>query len=586
MSASLTSVLREIAPEHPLLAAVGDQPGASAAVDITVAVERVADAAVIQATVTGPGEANARMLDLSLTLDDAVLWTMRGGRFEAVYPPEAFAPVARTLHPRLPFPWPDRLATIEFGSIDGRSSDGDMPFFLVTDLSGEVGWWIAPGWSGQWRAGFKKAMRAGRHDLWVEGPGAGVELAAGESLVLPRVYVAPFEGDGWEAIRRHLATTAPRRHQPWVVYNSWFNENAGITEDNVLQNVAVAADIGFDAYCIDAAWYETPGDDLADFQTRGLGTWTLDEQKFPNGLEVVAEAVRAQGMTFGLWFEPERAHPDSTVAAEHPEWIRRPDGEEFGLVDFAIPEARQWAVDLMVAAVERWSLGWIKWDMNFQKFRPFFAGDERGELAFARGVWAAMDELVDRCPDLILEGCASGGNRIDIEILNRCHTYWISDQTISPDVVRATMSGARRILPAQYCYLSLSPQLEPRSDDFPDEWFVGNMNGVFGIMEQLRLWSPELRAKARDHVSRFKAIRHLLDGDYVRFADGAEAGVVPLSRWEAWEFSDPATGEAALLALRLNSPDETRTFTGRHTWTVALPPGGATVEHRPARSSG
>lgn len=586
MSTSLPSILRDIAPEHPLLAAVGDQAGATAAVDVTVAAERVADAAVIQATVTGPGEAKARMLDLSLAIDDAVLWTMRGGRFESVYPPEAFAERARTLHPRLPFPWPDRLSTIEFGSIDGRSSDGDMPFFLVTDLTGEVGWWFALGWSGHWRAGFRKAMREGRHDLWVEGPGHTVDLADGESMVLPRVYMAPFEGDGWAAIRDHLAATAPGRHQPWVVYNSWFNENAGITEDIVRQNVAVAADLGFDAFCIDAAWYETPGDDLSDFQTRGLGTWTLDEGKFPNGLEVVADDVNERGMTFGLWFEPERAHPDSAVAAEHPEWIRRPEGQEFGLVDFGLPEARTWAVDLMVAGVERWSLGWIKWDMNFHDFRPFFAGDERGELAFARGVWEAMDELRRRCPALILEGCASGGNRIDIEILNRCHTYWISDQTISPDIVRATMSGARRLLPAQYCYLSLSPQLEPRSDDFPDEWFVSNMNGVLGIMDQLRLWSPELRDQARRHIAAFKAIRHLHDGVYVRFGDGLEAGAAPLSHWEAWELSDPATGEAALVALRLNSPEATRTFTGRHTWTVSLPPGGATVEHRPVTGTG
>jgi alpha-galactosidase len=580
MSGNLRDLLLDLAPGHRLAESLAVGPGASAQVDhdVRVAAAAPGDAVEVQLTVQGPGQAGAHLLDVVVNERDAILWTMRGGRFEAMYPPEAFAPVGRTLHPRLQFPWPHRLSTIEFGALDGRSSDGDMPFFLVTDLEGKNGLWFALGWSGQWRGFFRKTHRADQHEIWIEGPGSDLELDEGESLELPRVVVGAFEGDGWAAIRRHLSATAPRHYEPWVVYNSWFNEEGRITEDRLLEHVAVAADLGFDAFCVDAAWYETPGAEQGYFQTRGLGTWTVDERKFPGGLARFSKEVQAAGMTFGLWFEPERAHPESTVWTEHPEWIRTAPDQEFGLVDFGVTAAADWALEVMSAGVRDWSLGWIKWDMNFHDFRPYFEGDQRGELAHARGVWRVMAELIERHPDLILEACASGGNRIDIEMLNRCHSYWISDQTVSPDIVRATMSGAHRLLPAQYCYLSLSPQLEGQGvDDYPDEWFVGNMNGVLGIMERLSLWSPQLRQRAAGHIATFKEIRHLLGGDYIRFAD---SGDVPLGEWEAWEFSDPETGEAALVALRLNSPDEERTFEGRHSWTVSLPLGGATVEHR------
>jgi hypothetical protein len=560
-----------------MVAAVAAGPGARADVALDAAYDTMHGAVVVQSVVHGPGPAAAAFFDVTIEADDLLLWTMRGGRFEAVYPPEAYAPRARSVHPRLGFPWRDDLATIEFGSIDGRGSDGDMPVFLLSDLEGRHGLWVALGWGGTWRAKVTKVGRTGTHRVTAEGPGRNVDLAEGEELALPRVFVGAYEGDGWAAVKRFLSDARRRRHEPWVVYNSWFNEEARINEERVLRHVPVAAELGFDAFCIDAAWYETSGDP-ADFHTRGLGTWTLDEKRFPGGLDKVSQAVRDAGMVFGLWFEPERCHPESQVWAEHPEWVRRAPDQEFGLVDFGAAAAREWALDVMSSAVERWTLGWLKWDMNVHKLTPFWAGDERAELAHNRGVWEVMSALTERHPDLVLEGCSSGGNRVDVEALLRCDTYWISDQTVSPDMVRGTMLNALRVLPAQHCYLSLSPQLEGQGvDDYPDEWFVGNMAGVFGIMELLAEWPPAVRERAARHIATFKSVRHLLAGDFRRFADCAE---VPHQRWEAWELSDPATGEAALFALRLRSPDDMRVFHGAKRWEVTLPPEGAAVLHQ------
>lgn len=572
--ASLVDALRSVWPSHEFSEAVASGVGASADVPLDTAIVVDDDAVIVQATLHGPGDANARMLDVDLLLDDVVLHTMRGGRFEAVYPPQAFAPVLRSVHPRLPFPWPEKHGTIEFGALDGRSSDGDMPFFLLTNLEGTAGMWIAVGWSGQWRARLTKVQREGRHRLSVEGPGTSVALERGESLALPSVTIGLFEGDGWDAIRRYLSRRAPRATVPWVVYNTWFNEEGRITEDRLLAHVPVAAAIGVEVFCVDATWYETDPSDPNDFRSRGVGTWSCDVRKFPQGLEHLAAAVRDAGMVFGLWYEPERAHPDSAVWQQHPEWIRTVPDDPLGLVDFGTPDARRWIVDLLSDAITRCGIGWIKWDMNIHAVLPYWAGDERAEIAHVRGVWEVMDALRHRFPDLVIEGCASGGNRIDAEMLARCDTYWISDQTISPDIVRATVAQARRVLPAQYCYLSIAPQLDESRGTFPDEWFVAAMNGVFGIMERLSEWPKSLREQAARHVATFKQLRHLLDGEYLWLRSEELFG------WEACELSDPVTGEAALLALRLRSHESTHTFVGAHTWTLELPEGGSAVVRR------
>lgn len=587
MEPTLKDLLSELSPGNPVVAALRPDPVVTAAGPTRVGLSTRGSAAIVQGTLLRPdgdepSPAGAHALDLTFDLPDALVWTMRGGRFESAYPAAAFAPVARAMHPRLQMPWPARLAEHAFGSVDGRSSDGEMPFFLVTDIDGTHGIWVAVGTSGTWRATFQKEMRDDVHRLRVTTAGCGVTVEPGEEVVLPRMFVGAFEGDGWDAIRRFLMAERERPAAPWVVYNTWFNEEARINEERVLRHVPVAADLGFEGFCIDAAWYQTPPGDPGNFQTEGLGTWTVDTHKFPNGLEAVSKVVRDAGLRFGLWFEPERAHLESAVAKAHPDWIRTVEGQEFGLVDFGVADARSWALELMSKGITDWSLGWVKWDMNIHLLVPYWAGDERAELAHMRGVWEVADELRRRHPDLVLEMCASGGNRIDVEQLLRCDTYWISDQTVNPDLVRDTMWNALRFLPAQHSYLSLAPNLGDQTrDDFPDEWFVGNMGGVLGIMEMLAEWPDAVRERARRHIAIFKEIRHLLDGDIRRFRDRPE---VPFAGWDALELSDPTTGEAALIALRLRSPESTRTFTGTRSWTVTIDDlGGATVlHHRPA----
>ena len=71
-------------------------------------------------------------------------------------------------------------------------------------------------------------------------------------------------------------------------------------------------------FVVDDGWFGARHSDRA-----GLGDWTVNPEKFPNGLEELIDRVHALGMDFGLWVEPESVNPDSDLYRAHPDWIHR-----------------------------------------------------------------------------------------------------------------------------------------------------------------------------------------------------------------------------------------------------------------------
>ncbi|MBI3761328.1 MAG: alpha-galactosidase [Chloroflexi bacterium] len=98
---------------------------------------------------------------------------------------------------------------------------------------------------------------------------------------------------------------------PTVTVNTWEPHGFNLSRELLLEQIDLAADLGVDAYQVDAGWYDFMGD------------WNADPAKFPNGLEEIAEHARARGMRFGLWVAPPTADERSKVARDHPEWIAR-----------------------------------------------------------------------------------------------------------------------------------------------------------------------------------------------------------------------------------------------------------------------
>jgi alpha-galactosidase len=507
-------------------------------------------------------------VEMTIAVPELTLWTMGGGRNDPHYPPAAFAVVPHPLDTQ-----GQRSGSVTLGSTTGRSSSSVLPLFLVTNQSATRGYWFAVGWSGSWEVTARKD--GDRHHLRFEFPVGGRRGQNGGEIMM-----GTFAGDGWAAIKEYLSAISRDVGPPRVVANTWYAHNEDIDEGTLLADIPVAATAGVEVYTIDAGWYSKPG---LKFGSDGLGTWRVDQTKFPHGLEPVMEAIRAQGMQPGLWFEPERAWKGSTLWKEQPSWLLRDGQTDEALVDFGNSEVQRWASELLITAIEQYGLEWIKWDFNIDP-APLWKGNAARESAHILGVYAVMEEVRRRHPEVSLEMCASGGNRIDSEMIRRADAYWISDQTTKTDGQRLQSASAAAVLPARYRYTAMAQSSvhgTPKDGNvFSEESWLTPMSGTFGIMEPFAQWPASLRDQAARAVARFKEIRHLLDGTVTVFRDDP---ATPNRGWEAWEFSDPASGHAALFAFRQRSPNEHHSFRARHYWDVHLPKRGAALPRKHGR---
>jgi len=317
-----------------------------------------------------------------------------------------------------------------------------------------------------------------------------------------------------------------------------------------MRQAEAAARIGLECFVMDAGWYG--GCPSGDFEP-GVGNWEIiDKAKFPNGIEPVAEIVRSKGMQFGLWFEPERAHRDSHWAREHPEWFRPHRAGAAGRpaflhIDFGCPEARQAVIRVIGEAIERLDLRWIKWDYNTGPLLYEGLGDPDGK-ALARhieGLYEVLDTLLERYPGVLFEACASGGRRIDLGILRRAHTVWISDHSHIPSVCRFMQLGAARCLPGHLLNLAV-----------PVERGAGGSHGLTAYQAACRMagslafhgdiasWPDETIKTARRFVEAYKGFRQLMLEDFHPLIPQP----VREEEWEAAEFCAADGREAVVMA--------------------------------------
>ncbi|MGI8645049.1 MAG: alpha-galactosidase [Nocardioides sp.] len=262
-----------------------------------------------------------------------------------------------------------------------------------------------------------------------------IALARSERYTSPWVYVAAADDglDGlaarWHAWQRTLPTHPGV--QP-VVLNVWeavfFDHDLGR-----LREIADrAARVGVERFVLDDGWFRNRRDDTA-----GLGDWWVDEGVWPDGLDPLVDHVRALGMEFGLWFEPEMVNADSDLYRAHPDWIlstggRVPREQRFQLVlDLTREEAWQHVHDRMHELLAAHPIGYVKWDHN-RALLEAGSGRTGGSPAVheqTRAFYRLLDALRAAHPDVAWESYASGGGRIDFGVLERVQRFWTSDMT-------------------------------------------------------------------------------------------------------------------------------------------------------------
>ncbi|MHB0937775.1 MAG: glycoside hydrolase family 36 protein [Armatimonadota bacterium] len=335
---------------------------------------------------------------------------------------------------------------------EGRASVDWLPFFNI-DAGNGGGLIMALGWSGQWAAEMarpapdKATVRAGLELIHTK-------LHPGEEIRMPRVLLLPWLGeviDGQNLLRRFLLKYHVPHYDGRPLLAPISNATWGGTpspEHFEMVELIKEHQLPYDYYWVDAGWYGTSDKPCPDvFQGdwyKEVGNWQVNPHHHPGGLKPLSDAVHEAGMKFLLWVETERSLHGKPTTLEYPEWFlaasdaERKEGDNL-LLDLGNPEACAWATELISDLIRDNGIDCYRQDFNMNPlecWRHHDAPDRQGmtEIRHIEGLYAFWDELRRRYPGLLIDNCASGGRRIELEMISRSIPLWRDDYNCFPEL--------------------------------------------------------------------------------------------------------------------------------------------------------
>jgi alpha-galactosidase len=221
--------------------------------------------------------------------------------------------------------------------------------------------------------------------------------------------------------------------EPPVVFNDYMNTVMGNpTAETLYPLIDAAAAIGAEYFVVDAGWYAEGGD-----WWDCVGEWVPSQRRFPDGLGVVFDRIRAHGMAPGLWLEPEVIGVSSPVADKLPTdaflqrgGARHVEHGRFHL-DFSHAATTAFMDEVVDRLVTDVGAGYFKFDYNIRAGVGTDVGGVsagHGLLLHNRAYLSWVDAVRRRHPDVLLENCASGGMRQDFATLSLFDLQSTSDQ--------------------------------------------------------------------------------------------------------------------------------------------------------------
>ena len=489
--------------------------------------------------------------DISVPGDRAVI-TMNGCTTGEAYADNDFQSSHEFRTKSRYFRKPDQRHVVE--NADGRPSDVEAPFFEVTqDGAGAV---VALGWTGDWRAAFANGADGVRVTAGLRR--ARFYLEPGEKVRTIRMLVMNYAKgeDSGNKFRRLLRThfshvaSQPGAREGLFAFELW----GGLSSDEMARrlNVLKAKGLAYEDLWIDAGWY---GDSKKcdDAYTGDWGAWTGDWQEnlriHPDRLEKVRDVANSAGMGMMLWLEPERVVCSSKFAKAHPDMLLGVPGNNWSkLLYYGNDASREYARDLVSGLAERLKFSCYRQDFNMGLSAFFRAGDAKDregitEIRHVTGLYRLWDELLARRPGMLIDNCASGGRRLDIETLRRSVFFFRSDYqcgfNANADVVQTHNVGLSRLIPYNGCTTKLSDLYSLRSS-YSSSYGVAYWNAIFQDESKVD-W-----AAAKKSCDEYRRIRKYFSRDFYNHGSSA----LDPGAWAVWQYHDPETNEGVVLAFR------------------------------------
>lgn len=477
---------------------------------------------------------------------------------------------------------PLQYGSLALGCEGGRTSQGSTPYLCIRDTNLQAGivFHVVP--VGNWvikvntRTGPGASLPFAVVELGLSDDNLGLRLKPAESVALPEILIQ-------ELIQGDIQNTATRLHRYLfkhkfkiseklvpLVYNTWLDLFESIDMERLKKQLSAARELGCEVFTVDAGWFGA-----------GTGNWfeqsgdwrEKQEDAFHGKLLDFAEAVRAEGLGFGLWMEPERIGSDVPVRLEHKDWFIQGENSCY-YPDITQPVVYKYLLEEISRVIDTYDVVWLKQDFNFNLgIDPY--GSEL--MKYYEASYKMKDELKAKYPDVFFEGCAGGGMRLDIQSQLCCDAHFISDNACPSDVLHIYQGGILRLLPGRITKWAvmrpagrIAPEYLKTTVGFKERIIAANgatwesattvdpgylmlsaMPGVMGLSGDIAGLTEEIAGVIKGHVDFYKAHRVLLYnsiGYQLTPVWGSEAD----RRWIAVQLQDYRCTDSLLFVYRLD----------------------------------
>ena len=441
----------------------------------------------------------------------------------------------------------------------GRSSDNTaFPFFNI-ETPGHQGIMVALGWSGKW---YSDVLQTNEKSVSLK---SGMEklklvLFPKEEIRTPKICLLFWKGEdrmiGHNLFRQfvlnHHTSKIDGKHVE-LPFSTFLaregpppcNEHTCATESYcvALINRHKQFDIVPEVFWLDAGWYPCKG------SWPNVGNWIPNKDNFPNGLKPVTDAAHKVQAKFLLWFEPERVTEGTLFADHNPDWVLKLPGNKTSLFNLGIPEARLWLTDYISDFLKKEGVDYYRQDFNMNPMPYWEANDKPdrigiNEIRHIEGLYAFWDSLLVRFPHLIIDNCASGGRRIDLETISRSSPLWRTDYHYGePDGSQNHTYGLNFYLPLHGTgNFNITPY-HFRSNMSSSMVINWDINSKLHSMKELQKYFLD-----------FKRLRPYYYGDYYPLTD--TESMLRDNVWIAYQLNRQEQGDGLITAFRRKNCDD------------------------------
>jgi alpha-galactosidase len=421
----------------------------------------------------------------------------------------------------------------------GTTGSQNNPWFSIrtqdtTEEHGDV-WFGGLAWSGSWQIAVESdAVQQVRVTGGFNPFDFGYQLKAGATLETPWFYAGHTShglGDASRKMHRlelhALLPHAPKPKLRPVLYNSWEATEFKVDEAGQMALAEKAATLGVERFVMDDGWFGARNDDHA-----GLGDWTVNPQKFPQGLKPLIDKVHALKMDFGLWVEPEMVNPNSDLYRKHPDWVLhfegRPqtEGRNQLVLNLAREDVRQYVLGFLDKLLNENDIAFLKWDYNRNWSEPGWPAvgpdaQKNVYVDFTRNFYSVLSELKSKHPNVEIESCSGGGGRVDLGVIGLTDEVWTSDNTDAFDRLRIQHGFTQAYMPGiMMAWVTDSPTWVNQRTLSLEYRFLSSMQGSLGIGANLAKFTPDEMATSRRMIDAYKSIRETVQrGDLYRLVE-------------------------------------------------------------------